>query len=345
MTEKKPAINATRRSFVKGTTAAAATSTFFIGRSAKADDPEHVMKIATVAPPGTPWAKQLQRLKKEIKKGSEGRIKVKTYLGGALGGERQTAEATKRGSIQIFGGTASALASLVPELDVLELPYLFPSEKKADSVLDTVIREDLENLLWERGFKLMFYSENGYRSVGSNFAISGPADLAGHKMRSQESDAHLNTWRLVMGASPVPITVTEVLSSLQTGVVDGFDNTPLFAFAASWYQAITHFTLTKHIYQPGIVVASRKFWESLPADLQTVVMGDPADLAKKGRRGVRAIGPMLEANFEQAGVKLTRLSDSDLKEFSKNASKVWDQFEKDTTSTGKAILGKIKKNV
>ena len=345
MTEKKKPTPATRRSFVKGTTAAAATSTFFIGRSAKADDPEHVAKIATVAPPGTPWAKQLRRLKKEWQKKSEGRLKVKTYLGGAKGGEKQTVEETKRGALQIFGGTASALASLVPELDVLELAYLFPTEKKADKILDTVIREDLDSLLWDRGFKLLFFSENGYRSIGSKFPVSGPGDLAGRKMRSQESDVHLNMWRKVMGASPVPITVTEVHSSLQTNLVDGFDNTPLFAFAASWYQAITHFTLTKHIYQPGIVVASRKFWESLPTDLQTIVMGDPADLAKKGRRGVRAIGPMLVSNFEQAGVNLTRLSDSDLKEFSKNAPKVWDAFRKSTTSTGKKLLDKIKKNV
>lgn len=340
-TKKTP--STTRRRFVQGTTAAAATSTFFIGRSAKADEPEHIIKIATVAPPGTPWAKQLKKLKKYIKTESEGRIKVKTYLGGALGGEIQTAESTKRGTIQIFGGTASALASLVPELDVLELPYLFKSEKSADNILDNVIREDVERLLWDRGFKLLFYSENGYRSIGSNFEINSIADLANRKMRSQESDVHLNSWR-AMGASPVPITVTEVLSSLQTGVVDGFDNTPLFAFAASWYQAITHFTLTKHIYQPGIIVASRKFWETLPADLQTIVAGDPAKLAKKGRRGVRAIGGMLESNFEGAGVKLVRLSDSDRKQFSANAPEVWAKFAKGASAEGKALLDKIKKN-
>ena len=211
MTEKKTTATATRRSFVKGTTAAAATSTFFIGRSAKADDPEHVCKVATVAPPGTPWAKQLQRLKKVIKKESEGRIKVKTYLGGALGGERQTAEATKRGSIQIFGGTASALASLVPELDVLELAYLFPSEKKADKVLDTVIREDLENLLWDRGFKLMFYSENGYRSVGSNFAISGPAAEHATQVLTPLRDLFAAVFFLFFGLSTDPADLPPVL--------------------------------------------------------------------------------------------------------------------------------------
>lgn len=329
----------TRRRFVQGT-AAAAASTFFIGR-ARADEPEFVMKVATVAPVGTPWATQLKKVKTAIKEQSAGRIKVKTYLGGALGDEIATAEATKRGTIQCFGGTFGALASAVPELDVLELPYLFPSEKKADEILDTVIRDDLDALLWDRGYKLLFFSENGYRSIGSTFAVSSPADLKGRKMRAQQSDVHLNTWK-ALGASPVPIAVIDVLPGLQTGVVDGFDNTPLFAFAASWHQAITHYTLTKHIYQAGVVVLSRKFWESLPADLQTVVMGDPADLAKKGRRGVRAIGPMLEQNFVEAGITLNKLSDGERSAFAATAQEVHDKFRSATSAQGKALLDKIK---
>ena len=330
----------TRRRFVQGTTAAAA-STFFIGGKAFADEPEHVMKLATVAPPGTPWADQMKKIKRRIKKESEGRIKVKTYLGGALGDEISTAESTKRGSIQVFGGTAGALASGVPELNVLELPFLFDNEKKADHILDDVIRDDLDRLLWDRGYKLWFFSENGYRSMGSNFPIHSPADLKGKKMRSQESDVQLNTWR-AFGASPVPIAVTEVLSSLQTGVVDGFDNTPLFTFAASWYQSITHFTLTKHIYQPGLVVLSRKFWETLPADLQTIVMGDPAKLSKKGRRGVRAIGDLLIQNVVDAGIELIKLSGSERAAFASKAGEVHDKFRDTASAEGKALFDKIK---
>jgi tripartite ATP-independent transporter DctP family solute receptor len=330
-----------RRRFVQGTTAAAASS-FFIGR-AKADEPEFVMKVATVAPPGTPWATQLRKLKKTIKEQSGGRIKVKTYLGGALGDEIATAESTKRGAIQCYGGSAGALASAVPEIGVIELPYLFKDIKAADNILDNVIREDLDGLLWERGYKLMFFTENGYRSIGSTFPIHTPADLKGRKMRSQESDIHLDTWR-AFGASPVPIAVTEVLSSLQTGVVEGFDNTALFAFAASWHQAITHYTLTEHIYQPGVVVLSRKFVESLPDDLKTIVAGDPIELAKKGRRGVRAIAPMLQQNFVDAGIELIKLSSSERSAFAAKAPEVHAKWRKDASAEGKALLDKITKS-
>ncbi|MCA9706839.1 MAG: TRAP transporter substrate-binding protein [Myxococcales bacterium] len=338
MTQRRT-LSTTRRRFVQAS-AAAAASTFFIGR-ARADEPEFVIKAATAAPPGTPWAKQLSKLKKVIKEQSEGRIKVKTYLGAALGSEEATVEATKRGAIHMWGGSAAALASAVPEITCLELPFLFDTEKTADRILDTVIREDLDALLWDRGYKLLFFSENGYRSIGSAFPINSPADLKGKKMRSQQSEVHLDAWKS-MGASPVPIPVTEVLSSLQTGVVEGFDNTPLFAFAASWHQAITHFTLTKHIYQPGIVLASRKLWETLPPDLQTIVLGDPADLAKKGRRGVRSIGPMLEQNFVDSGIELVKLSSSDRAAFASKAGEVHDKFRKATSKEGKALFDKIK---
>ncbi len=330
---------ATRRRFVQGTTAAA-ISPFFIGR-ARADEPEFVMNVATVAPPGTPWAQQLNKLKKDIKKKSEGRIKVKTFLGGAKGAEIESVEDVKRGSMQVYGGSAGALSSAVPEIGVLELPYLFKDIETADKVLDDVIREDLDALLEKRGFKLMFFTENGYRSIGSTFPISSPADLKGKKMRSQESDIHLDTWR-AMGASPVPIAVTEVSSALQTGVVDGFDNTPLFSFAASWHQAISHFTLTNHIYQPGIVVISKKWYDSLPADLQTLVLGDYESLSKKGRRGVRAIAPMLVENFVNAGIEVKKLSSSERSAFAAKAGEVQDKWRKGASAEGKALLDKIK---
>jgi tripartite ATP-independent transporter DctP family solute receptor len=330
-------LSASRRAFVAGS--AAAASSFFIGR-ARADDAEFTMKIATVAPSGTPWAEQITKLKKQIKEATGGRIKVKAYLGGGLGDENATAEATKRGTVQCFGGSIGALASAVPELECIELPYLFPDTTSADNVLDNVIRDDVDALLWERGYKLFFFSENGYRSIGSTFEIGHIKDLKGKKMRSQEARTHLDTWK-AFGASPVPIAVTEVLSSLQTGVVDGFDNTPLFAFAASWYQGIKYFTLTEHIYQPGIVVLSRKFWESLPADLQGLLMDDPQKLAKQGRRGVRAMGGQLIENFRTAGVTVNALSKTEKATFEGTATVAYAEFLQRASPAAAKLLKKI----
>lgn len=332
-------IKPNRRHFLAAGTAAAGT--FLVPRFGKAD-PQFTMKLATVAPPGTPWAEHCKDFKMRVQSETGGRVKVKVYMGGALGEEIVTAEATKRGSIQVFAGTAASLASAVPELGAIELPYMFDDVSQADKVLDTVIRSDLEALLWARGYKLLFFSENGWRSTGTKFGpVRAPADFVGKKIRSMDSQVHLNMWR-AMGASPVPMAMTETLSGLKTGVVDGFDNTPLFAFASSWYQGITDFTLTKHTFQPALVVASRIWFEILPKEIQKVLEGDPDAEARRARKEVRAIRSMLVKNFTNAGVKVHRLSSSERAAFKSATAKVHDQFVKDSGKKGKALVRKIK---
>lgn len=361
----RPLPSPSRRRFVQGS-AAAAIAPFFIGRPASAFEAEFTMKIATAAPPETPWANQMKGLKALMWEGSNKRLKVKPYLGAALGGEQETVDAVKRGAIQCYGGSVSALASAVPEVACIELPYLFKNEKKADKVIDDAIFQDLDALLWSRGFKLFFFSENGFRSIGSTFPITSMKDLKGRKMRSQESDEHLDTWK-AFGASPVPIAVTEVLPSLQTGVVDGFDNTPLFAFAASWYQGVQYFTLTEHIYQPGIVVLSRKWYETLPIELQELFTGklpappagtkgspdidepgadghgfiSQAELSRSGRKGVRAIKGQLLENFRTAGITVNTLADGEMAAFRVAAVNAHIGFANRASPEGKALFKKI----
>ncbi|MBI3181597.1 MAG: TRAP transporter substrate-binding protein [Myxococcales bacterium] len=278
---------------------------------------ETVAKIATVAPDGTPWAEQLRAYKNKVEKGSEGRIKVKPYLGGALGDENVTASETKRGAIQIWGGSTGALATMVPELALFELPYLFRSEKEADYVIDEVLFEDMKKVLAARGFTVLFWAENGYRSFGTAFGpVKTPEAMKGKKMRSQESEVHIEMYR-ALGASPVPIAVTEVLSSLQTKVVDGFDNTPLFTFAASWHQGIKHYSLTEAIYQPGIVVANKAWFDSLSPEDQKLLSADAKQEAATGRAGVRELAPLLIENFKNAGIAVHTLTPEDKAAFAK----------------------------
>ncbi len=301
-----------------------------------------IAKLATVAPDNTPWSEQLAAYKKRVESAAAGKVKVKPYLGGSLGDENLTVSECKRGAIQLWGGSTGALASVVPELALLELPYLFGNAEEADHVLDDVVFADFEKLLAQRGFVLLFWAENGYRSFGTKFGpVKSPDALKGKKMRSQESDVHIDTYR-ALGASPVPIAVTEVLNALQTGIVDGFDNTPLFAFAASWYQGIKHYTVTEHIYQPAAVLASKKWFDGLPPDIQKAIRGDPKTEAALGRKGVRAIGPDLLQNFAAAGIEVHALSAEEKAAFAKATEKVHDQFARGKGKSVAPLLKKVK---
>jgi tripartite ATP-independent transporter DctP family solute receptor len=296
-----------------------------------------------VAPPGTPWETLLRKFQKMVETKSEDRIDVRALLGGSAGDEVSTAEACKRGKIQCWGGSFSALESAIPEVNALELPYLFPDWKKAYAVLGK-LRTQLHDLLWERGYKLALFSQNGFRSIGSTYPINGIKDLKGHKMRSQQSEVHIETWK-AFGASPTAMAITEVLSSLQTGVVDGYDNTELFAFAAALYASTSHWTLTKHIYQPAAVVYSRKFWEALPAELQEVLNPEQEEVLKMEERGFRSIAamqPQLEQNFRDAKIVVTELDSSERKKFEAAAQKVHEKFRKGTSAAGKDLMDAVK---
>ena len=122
-----------------------------------------------MAPEGTPWADGLTRFASQVKADSQGRVDVRPFLGGVLGDENESVQSVQRGQIQGVGASTGALASIVPELNVLELPYLFKSAEEADYVLDKVVLSSVEKLFADRGLILGFWSENGYRCFGSNW--------------------------------------------------------------------------------------------------------------------------------------------------------------------------------
>lgn len=304
---------------------------------------QYVLNLGTVAPPNTPWGKQLKSMKKRIQEDSGGRIKVKLFMGTA-GGEVSIVRQTKRGELQAAGVSTGSMSALVPEMSVFELPYLFANSEQADDIIDNHLYAPVKELLRNYGFELYLFAENGFR----NFATKGkciekPEDLADLKMRSQESWVHEETYR-ALGGNPVRIAVPEVLSSLQNNNVQGFDNTPLFAFAASWYQAIDHWTVSDHIYQPAIIVYNKQWFDKLPDDLQKVLLADRQKETDYGRKLVRKLHPKLVQNLEAAGIEVCKLSAEQKKVFAKKTKSVHKMFRKKAGKKGAKLLDIVEKN-
>ncbi len=321
-------------------TALLAAVLFLPAHSTKASDAEFVLKFVTVAPDGTPWAEQLKDTKKRIEAESNGRIKMKLFLGGSLGGEVETVRDLRRGRLQGWGGSTAAVAegASIPALQVMELPFLFESFEEADHVLDTVVSSDLQTQLEAKGFVLGYWHENGWR----NFATKGKpirtmADLAGLKMRSQESPVHLGMYR-ALGAQAESIPVPEVLGALQTGMVDGFDNTPLFSAATGWYEGVQYYTISQHIYQPGVIIYSKAFMDSLPDDLKKVVLGDPQQESEIGRAAVRAMREDLLNNFREAGLTVYEMTAAERVPFQQATRKVHEEM---ADTVGRDLLNKV----
>lgn len=303
------------------------------------------VKFGTVAPAGTPWAQTLEDIKNRVDKASKGKIKIKTYLGGQLGGELEILQKIRRGNVQGGGLTSAALASVVPELDVLELPYLFESYEEADYILDNYLFEPFKDLMAKKDIVLVSWAENGWRNIGhKDKAIKTPGDLKGEKMRSQKSKVHLAFWNK-MQAAPQGISVPQTLPALQTGVVKGFDNTPLFTLAAEWHTAIKHFTLTGHIYQPAAVVYSARFWnKKVKSDADKKILMDRGrSLAPESRAAVRALGDELVSVLKDSGIKVYELSESKKNEFKKLLVPLHAQLVKEIGGDAQKIFDIIQK--
>jgi len=299
------------------------------------------IKVATVAPARTPWAALLKKYRKALKKLSNKRIKMRVYLGGIKGDEQSIVRQVYQGKLHIGGVSTGAMSTVVPDLDLLELPYLFADHAEADRILDGPARPIIEQMLEAKGFKLLMYSENGYRSFGTkNGFVKTPADLKAVKMRSQESPVHVATYR-ALGASPVTISVGEVMSSLQTGLVDGFDNTPLFTQAVSWHQGIKYFTVTQHIYQPAVIIANKAWFDAQPADIQAILLKPLPKLTVKGRKAVRVLGTALLENFGKLGVDVYTLTAAEKKVFQDQTRPVWDARKAEAGELGKKLLDAI----
>lgn len=301
------------------------------------------VKACTVAPEGTPWEQITKKAKKSIRKASSGVVKLKVYFGGAKGGEPECLAKVYRNELQMYGGTLSAMNKYAPDLEVFDLPFLFNSSEEADYVLDNHATPMVSKILHSAELVLYMWAENGWHNIGSKGKfVKTPADLAGLKIRAQPSPVHALTWN-EMGANPVQLDAPDVSTALTKGTITAFGQTPLYTFAANWQPFVTHYSLTRHLYQPGVIVWSKKFYDSQSPDVQKFLLTDAQKLAEEGRAGVRKLEPNLIENFRSYGIKVYDLTASERKAFAKKSKEVISTYRKGATPAAKQLLDVIAK--
>lgn len=299
---------------------------------------EFTIKLASVAPDKTAWSEMLKKWQKAVEEKSAGRIKVRVFLGGQLGSEAESVLRCKRGQIQAVAASIGSISSQVPEVNVLELPYLFKNAAEADQIIDGVLAAPLQKAFQDAGFEVGFWNENGYRHFATKSGfVKSPADLKGKKMRSQESAVHIDMWR-AFGAAPVAIPQTEVLPALQNGTVDGFDQALLYMVAANWHTSIKYLTLSGHMYQPAVIALHKPWFDKLPADLQKIVLDEGKAVQEFGRKKVRAMGPQVLQIIKDAGVQVAELTAAEKAAFETASKTVRDKFRKAAKPAAAAML-------
>ena len=289
------------------------------------------VRFGSIIPKDSPWDEGIMGYVKNVEEKAGGKLKFKTYFGGQLGEEVEMIKSIAMGSLEGGAFTTAAIAEAVslPALQVFELPFLFNSDEEADYVMDKMF-EPMSKFLEMKGLILVLWGTNGWRCFGTKTkAIHEPEDLKGLKMRSQESEVYVKFYEK-LGATPLPLATPDVLVSLKTGMVDGFDQTPVYSLSTGWVNTGKHFTLTNHIYQPGAIVFSKKFFDKLSEQEKKAILSKDniIELQHKARQVIRDEDDAVLSIIQESGVNLIKLTSEQRESFKKATAPVYDEMEK-----------------
>jgi TRAP-type C4-dicarboxylate transport system substrate-binding protein len=296
--------------------AATAALALLVPGSSGAQQAPYELNIGSLAPKGTPWMDMLEKIEKQIETASNGKINVIVRPPGVMSEVEMVREVRTGERLQGCGVTTAAVAEggNLATLQLVELPYLFNSNEEADYILDNVLWQPVQEGLGKRGYVLAAWSENGWRNFGTKGSpVHTPDDLKKFKMRAQESDVHMAMYA-AFGAQAVQKPMTEVLTDLQSGVIDGMDSTALYIQAGGLAESLDYYTVSRHIYQPAVVIWSKKWHDALPADLQAVVDDVKAD-GVASRAQIRSEEAAMMDNFQLYGVEVVELTPAEREAF------------------------------
>ena len=229
---------------------------------------------------------------------SDGAFTGEQAPAGQLGGERDMIEGLQIGSLDVVITSTGPLGNFVPEVYVLDLPFLFRDYDHARGVLDGEIGQDLLARIDENDLVGLAWTENGFRHVtNSQRPVRTPEDLAGLKLRTMENKVHMEAFTN-LGASPTPMAFPELFTALQQGVVDGQENPITVIVASKFWEVQDNVSLTGHVYSPAAILASPVLFDGLTEEEQ----GWFREAARASAEATRA-----EVNrLEDAGVEILR---------------------------------------
>ena len=206
----------------------------------------------------------------DIEKGTQGRYKCQQFPSSALGGEREMIEAVQLGTLDVVNTSTGPVGNFVPEVKIVDIPFLFRDYDHARLVMDGPIGQEILTKFPAKGLVALAWTENGFRHMtNSKRAIVKPADAAGLKMRTMENKVHMDGYR-TFGILPTPMAFPEVFGALQQGTVDGQENPIPVILASKFSQVQKHLSLTGHVYSPALLITSPRLMNKLSdADKKT----------------------------------------------------------------------------
>ncbi len=284
--------------------------------------PEHTIKFATLAPDGSTWMKTMHAIDDAVRERTANRLGFKFYPGGVQGDEKDVLRKIRNGQLHAGGFTGNGLGAIVPEVRIQELPFLFESLDQLDSLrsaLDPYFARRFE----EAGYVLLGWVDVGFIYIFSREPVRTPDDMRRARMWMWSGDPLAEMFFRAFAISPIPLAAPDVLTSLQTGVIDAVYCAPLACIALQWYTRVQYMTDVPVTHGIGAVLVSRRALARVrPEDvaaLREIAAPRLRELTLRTRRQNREAIEELK----KEGIRIVSVDDAVRREFYETGRRAW----------------------
>ncbi|MEH3086890.1 MAG: TRAP transporter substrate-binding protein [Xylophilus ampelinus] len=287
---------------------------------------ERTIKFAYLNQGGHPQDLGARRFAELVSKASGGKMQVKVFPGGVLGGDLQNVSALQGGTLEMTNLNAGILSSHVRQIGVFDVPFLFTSPAQADAITDGPLGRKLLDMLSEKGMVGLGYFDLGFRNLtNSRRPVARAEDIAGLKIRVIQSPIYIDLFN-ALGANATPMPFPEVYGALEQKAIDGQEN-PYSTIKASRFNEVQKYlTVTRHIYNPMALIFSKKVWDTYSADEKKIVADAAAAAISYQRQVSRQQSDEALAELRKSGMQVTELPPAEIEKMRAKAKPAIDKL-------------------
>ncbi|HOO56054.1 MAG TPA: TRAP transporter substrate-binding protein DctP [bacterium] len=295
---------------------------------------QYNMKVGSYVTPQSVWGKAVSKALKAVNKRTGGNVKVKHLHSGMLGSGKNMLDQVLIGGIQGAGVETAILSTMVPQVSILELPYLFRDREEAYFLIDNVIMPEISSLLNKKGIVASSIIENGFMDFVMSGPVRTPADLKTMKIGSWESPVHIAFWKS-QGAVPIPIPATEVFNAYARGMVDSGANSAsaLMAwdklFGVGLKRDRIYITRSAFTYHAGLLVLNRDYYNSMPEEYRKILKEELDKFTVKLREELAEAEEPSYSHLAQLGYHVGEMTESEREVFVKNSESVYEEMKEE----------------
>ena len=275
---------------------------------------QYTIKFASISPEGTTWMNVMHEYDAAVRKESNGRLGFKMYPGMTQGDEKTVVRKIAIGQLHAAGFTGVGLGEIAPKIRILDTPFLVRNSAEIDN-LYTVLEDDFRAAFEENGYVVLGLVEIGFVYIFSNSPIQKLEDVQKVKMWVWEGDPVAETAFTSMNIKPIPLSIDNVRTSLQTGLVNAFYTTPYACISLQWFSQTKYMVDFPLTCSNGAVVISKKYFDNLPSDLQEILIRN----GKKYMAQLTTLGRKDNENslveLKKRGIIFTKVDEKNAKEY------------------------------